>query len=194
MSKANQSKKEKFTQPEKKRKTPLIGAMVVLGIAIVVGGIYFGSKSSDNDQYAVANIGEKVNYSSDPLFQAEKEPVQGEEGKVVVATLSEIKDKKFIYTEYQNGEKVVPLTAYTLPSGKVVVAVSLCEPCNSVSFRIVNDKIVCNACGTTWELESLKGVSGACQTYPPERLVYTQNGDKLELEQAVLDNWEPRAL
>lgn len=193
MSKDQANKKEKFTQPQKKNKAPLIGGAIVLGIAIIAGGFLLGNKNSDSDQYATATIGQKVEYSSTaPIQQVEVAPVKAENGKVVVTTLSELKDKKFIYTQYQSNGKNLPLTAMTLPSGNVVVAVSICEPCNSDSFRIEGDTIVCNACNTVWELESFKGLGGGCTDYPPDRLVYTQNGDNLEVDQAVLDAWKPR--
>lgn len=192
MSKEQTSKKEKFTQPEKKSKGPMIASAIVLGIAIIAGGFFLGSNDSDSDQYATATIGQTVDYSGQPLQQVEVGSVKAENGKVVVSTLSELKEKKFIYTQYQANNKTIPLTAMALPDGKVVVAVSICEPCNSDSFRIKGETLICNACDTTWELESFKGLSGGCQDYPPDRLVYTQNGDSLEVDQAVLDAWKPR--
>lgn len=193
MSKNHASKKEKFTQPEKKSKAPLIGGIIVIGLAIIAGSFFLGNKNSESDQFATATVGQSVDYSqASAIQQVEVSPVTAENGKVVVSTLSELKEKKFIYTQYQADGKVLPLTALVQPDGDIVVAVSICEPCNSDSFRIVGDTIVCNACNTTWELESFKGISGGCTDYPPDLLVYTQNGDNLEVDQAVLDAWKPR--
>ncbi|TWH57715.1 hypothetical protein DesLBE_2004 [Desulfitobacterium sp. LBE] len=192
MSNNQNSKKEKFTQPEKKSKAPLIGGVIVLGIAIIAGSFFLGNKGSDGDQYAVATLGQTFDYSGSPLPQVETPPVQAANGKVVVTTLSELKEKKFIYTQYQVNHKTIPLTAIALPDGKAIVAVSICEPCNSDSFRIEGTKLVCNACNTTWALDSFKGLSGGCQAYPPDRLIYTQNGDNLEVDQGILDAWKPR--
>ncbi|AGA68597.1 putative membrane protein [Desulfitobacterium dichloroeliminans LMG P-21439] len=193
MTKENNSKREKFTQPAKKSKAPLIGGAIVLGIAIIAGGFMLGNKNSDSDQFATATVGQTVDYSgSTAIQQVKTTPVKAENGKVVVSTLSELKDKKFIYTQYQKSGKALPLTALVRPDGSIVVAVSICEPCNSDSFRIEGETIVCNACNTVWELETFKGLSGGCQDYPPELLVYTQNGDNLEVDQAVLDAWKPR--
>ncbi|MEL1134652.1 DUF2318 domain-containing protein [Desulfitobacterium sp. THU1] len=194
MSKDQNSKKERFSQPEKKSKAPLIGGMIILGVAIIAGSFFLtGNNKSDSDRFATATVGQTVDYSGPtPLQQVKVGPVKAENGKVVISTLSELKDKKFIYTQYQAGGKALPLTALVRPDGSVVVAVSICEPCNSDSFRIEGDIIVCNACNTKWELDSFKGIGGGCTDYPPDLLVYTQNGDKLEVDQAVLDAWKPR--
>ncbi len=39
--------------------------------------------------------------------------------------------------------------AYIAPDGKLVTAVSFCEPCRSTRFHVVGYNIFCNTCGTT---------------------------------------------
>jgi uncharacterized protein len=193
MGKNTKSKKEKFTQPKKRSKAPLFGAVIGVGIILLVGVYIFGTQKLNTDNLATAAIGQTVTYSKTVAFQQVKQPsVKIENGKAVVATLNDLKEKKFIYTEYQAKGKRVPLTAIVKPNGKVVVAVSICEPCNSESFRIIGNTLICNACDTTWELDTFKGLSGGCQDYPPDILAYTQNGDNLEVEQSILDAWRPR--
>lgn len=188
-----QNKRDKFTQPKKKSNTPIY---VFAGIAVVVlaiGGFYFfGNKNSGVESKATATIGQSVTYNANDKLQQTKVANKVENGKVTLTTLSDLKDKKFIWTEYKANGKRVPLTAIAEPSGKVVVAVSVCEPCKGETFHISGNTIVCNVCGTTWDLESFKGLSGGCQDYPPEILQYTQNGDNLEVDQTVLDAWKPR--
>lgn len=187
------NKRDKFTQSKKKTNSPVF---VIAGIAVIfiaIGGFYFlGHKNSGVDSKATASIGQKVNYSSNENLQQTKVTSKVENGKVIVTSLNDLKEKKFIWTEYKANGKRVPLTAIAEPSGKAVVAVSVCEPCNGETFHISGNKLVCNVCGTTWDLESFKGLSGGCQQYPPEILPYTQNGDNLEVDQAKLDAWKPR--
>lgn len=191
--KKGNNKREKFTQPEKKSKLPIIGAVIVIGIALVVGVKFMSSQTSEADSKATAAVGQTVNYNANEKLQQVKIPLpKVENGKVTVATLTDLKDKKFTWTEYKENGKRVPLTAIVKPNGKVVVAVSICEPCNGETFHITGNQIVCNVCGTTWDLDTFKGLSGGCQDYPPEILNYTQNGDKLEVEQSVLNAWRPR--
>lgn len=189
----NNNKRDKFTQP-KKNKTPIF---VIAGIAVVIlaaGGFYLfsGNKSSGVDSKATASIGQSVTYNANDQLQQTKVTSKVENGKVTLTSLTDLKQNKFIWTEYTANGKSVPLTAIAEPSGKVVVAVSVCEPCNGKSFHISGNKLICNVCGTTWDLESFKGLSGGCQQYPPEILPYTQNGDNLEIDQAKLDAWKPR--
>lgn len=189
----NQTKRDKFTQPKKKNNTPFY---VFTGIAVVVlavsGFYFFGNKNSGVESKATASIGQSVTYNANDKLQQTKVQNKVENGKVTLTSLNDLKQKKFIWTEYKANGKRVPLTAIAEPSGKVVVAVSVCEPCNGESFHISGNKIICNVCGTTWDLESFKGLSGGCQQYPPEILPYTQNGDNLEVDQAKLDAWKPR--
>lgn len=193
MSKKENSKREKFTQQKEKSKVKIIGIVIVLGVALFLGVKFMDSGESSTDSQAIATVGQTVKYSASEKQQQVKIPLpKVENGKVTVASLTNLKEKKFIWTEYKENGKRVPLTAIVKPNGKVVVAVSICEPCNGETFHIRGNQIVCNVCGTTWDLETFKGISGGCQEYPPEILEYTQNGDNLEVEQSVLNVWSPR--
>jgi len=187
------SKREKFVAPAKRNNVPIVliaaGLVIVLGIG---GYLLFGQKPSGEAAKATASIGETVRYSPNERLQQTKVPSKLENGKVTVATLSQVKQAKFTWTEYKNNGKRVPVTAFAQPNGKLLVAVSICEPCNSETFHITGDKIICNACGTVWDLNTLKGLSGGCQEYPPDALSYTVNGDNIQVDQAVLDAWKPR--
>lgn len=193
MRKEKNSKRDKFTQSQKKMNKSFLAIAGVAVIFLAIGGFYLSSnKSSGVDSKATATLGQKVTYSPNENLQQTKVSSKIENGKVAVTSLNDLKDKKFIWTEYKANGKRVPLTAIAEPNGKVVVAVSVCEPCNGETFHISGNKLVCNVCGTTWDLESFKGLSGGCQQYPPEILPYTQNGDNLEIDQAKLDAWKPR--
>ncbi|MBC2723615.1 DUF2318 domain-containing protein [Desulfosporosinus sp.] len=186
-------KNQKFTQPHKNN--TLLYSIVGLLTVVIMIGTYFmvaGSNSPNASVTAAADIGETISYS--PTDKLEQTNVENkvENGKAIVTTLSTVKEKKFIWTEYKANGKRIPLTAFAQPDGKVMVAVSFCEPCRGETFHIIGNQIVCNACGTTWDLQTLKGLSGGCQAYPPEALTYTLNGDNLEIPQSVLDAWEPR--
>lgn len=193
MGKKENNKREKFTQQKKKSKAPIIGAVIVLGAALLIGVKFMDSQKSNTDTQATATVGQTVNYSATEKLHQVKSPLtKVENGKVTVATLTDLKDKKFTWTEYKENGKRVPLTAIVKPNGKVIVAVSLCEPCKGETFHVTGNQIICNVCGTTWDLDTFKGLSGGCQDYPPEILNYTQNGDNLEVEQSVLNAWNPR--
>ncbi|KUO74190.1 MAG: hypothetical protein APF81_04695 [Desulfosporosinus sp. BRH_c37] len=186
-------KNQKFTQP-KKSKAGLYSIVGVVAVLVIIGS-YFLFGNSDNSNSSVktaANIGQKVNYSSNDKLEQTVLDSKVENGKEIVTTLSTVMEKKFIRTEYKANGKTVPLTAFIQPDGKVMVAVSFCEPCKGDSFHISGNQIICNTCGTTWDLQTLKGIDGGCQTYPPQALTYSLNGDNLEIPQTVLDAWAPR--
>jgi hypothetical protein len=86
----------------------------------------------------------------------------------------------------------LPLIAYVAPSGKLVVATSLCEPCRSWDFHIEGGDLVCNACFTRWDLNTLKGVEGGCLDYPPAELTVAVEGDVIQIQQSDLEAWTPR--
>jgi uncharacterized protein len=90
------------------------------------------------------------------------------------------------------GTNGLPVLAYVSPSGRLVVASSLCEPCHSYDFHIEGNDLVCNACYTHWDLNTLEGISGGCLTYPPSELKATVTGDTVEIQRSELEGWLPR--
>ncbi len=186
-------KRQKFTQP-KKSKAVFYSSILGVAAVIFIGSYFlFGNINSSNSSINTAvDTGKTVNYSPNEKLEQTLVESKVENGKEIVTTLSMVKEKKFIRTEYKANGKIVPLTAFIQPNGKVMVAVSFCEPCKGDSFHITGNQIICNVCGTTWDLQTLKGISGACQTYPPQALTYSLNGDNLEIPQKVLDAWTPR--
>ncbi len=190
----HEAKRQKFTQ-KKQSKTGLFSVIGVVAVVVIIGSFFlFGNNTSNpNDSVkAAADIGQTVNYS--PNVKLEQTVVESkvENGNEILASLSTIKDKKFVWTEYKANGKRVPLTAFVQPDGKIMVAASLCEPCKGERFHISGNQLICNVCGTIWDLQTLKGISGGCQTYPPEALTYSLNGDNIEVPQSVLDAWTPR--
>jgi uncharacterized membrane protein len=188
-----EEKNQKFTQP-KQSKAVLYSLVGIVAVIIIIASyLAFGNSDKPNASVkAAADTGQKVNYSPDNKLEQTKVVSKVENGKAIVATLSTVKEKKFIWTEYKANGKRIPLTAFIQPDGKVMVAVSFCEPCKGETFHITGNQLVCNVCGTVWDLQTLKGISGGCQTYPPEALTYSLNGDNLEIPQTVLDAWAPR--
>ncbi len=86
----------------------------------------------------------------------------------------------------------LPVIVYVAPSGRVVAAVSFCEPCAGTSFHISGNRLVCNVCGTQWSLEKLQGLAGGCLTYPPDEVAYSVDGGNLVLSEQQLRDWTPR--
>ncbi len=113
-------------------------------------------------------------------------------GGQIAFDLAAVKTSRLVYADYKANGKTVPLLAYTSPSGKVVAAVSVCEPCASTRFHLDGKLLVCNTCGTQWELETLKGVAGGCQKYPPQKLTGETKGDKVLVNEASVAGWKPR--
>lgn len=114
-----------------------------------------------------------------------------EDGKIVLP-LSEIKGNKLVYFEYK-GSTPIPLLAYIGPSGKVITAISVCEPCRSKRFHIEGETLVCNACGTVWKLETHEGISGGCPQFPPQIIPNQIGNGKVLINRDSVEKWKPRA-
>ena len=117
--------------------------------------------------------------------------VKTENGKIILP-LDVVQEKKFVAFDYEGAKGTTPLLAYISPEGKVITAVSMCEPCNSTRFHIRSDRLICNSCSTTWELDNLSGVSGACQDYPPDAIPSVISGNEIQINEAVVASWVPR--
>jgi uncharacterized Zn finger protein (UPF0148 family) len=120
-------------------------------------------------------------------------PIQAkiENGKVIVS-LDEVKEKKFVRFTYGDAASGLPMLAYVSGEGKIITAVSMCEPCNSTAFHIKGDKIVCNSCGSTWELNTLQSVSGSCGKYPPDVIPNTIVGKGIQIDEQIVARWQRR--
>lgn len=94
-----------------------------------------------------------------------------EDGKASVS-LEEVRAKGMVHWDFKQADgKTTPLMAYFAPSGVAKVAVRICDGnCNDLSFRIEGNQMVCDACGTKWDLETVRGISGSCQNTPPKVL------------------------
>lgn len=168
-------------------------AAVVIVIAVVVGLIAFsnagqgGTTGGSDTNSAVA--GSSQTAAKDKIEMTDVKATVAN-GSVAVSE-SEVRKAGIVYYEYR-GAKDVNLLAYVGPSGNIFTAVSLCEPCRGQKFHIEGTTLVCNTCGSVWELETHKAVSGACTNYPPEILQSeTLNGQVVIPESKVLA-WEPR--
>jgi len=137
-----------------------------------------------------SQVTENVNYQNQSLTMTKVAAVVGA-GSVEVP-IELVKEKKLVYFEYQRPDGQIPLLAYITPSGKLVTAVSVCEPCNSTSFHIEGKQMVCNACLTRWDLETLKGISGGCLTYPPDVISHSVSDGRAIIKEIDVQNWKPR--
>lgn len=133
---------------------------------------------------------EPVKYS--PLGQQMFDiPARVENGKIIVP-LDVLKARRFIGFKYESPVNSVPLLAYVTTEGKIVTAVSMCEPCNSSRFHIRSEELVCNSCGSTWELNTLEAVSGSCGRYPPDAVPNAVVGNEVQIDEQVIARWQRR--
>jgi len=135
-------------------------------------------------------VSDKVDYAGQSIRMTD---VQASVEKGIISIpLEVVKEKKMVRFEYENNGFRMPLLAYLAPSGRVVTAVSLCEPCRSTRFHIEDKKIVCNACATEWNLETLKGIQGGCLNYPPDVIPSTIDKDRIRIDEKIVAQWKPR--
>lgn len=129
--------------------------------------------------------------SAAPIQQVAATTAVTENGQVAISR-DEVESRKLVAWNYKQGTITTPLLAYVTPSGAVKVATRMCEPCNSTSFRTEGDQLVCNACGSRWELETSKGIAGGCQSYPPEVLPSQVVDGKIVVDEQKVATWKPR--
>jgi len=177
---------------EKKRFPRILLALIL--IALLLGGITFwimGRKTTANPKIASQQkVVERVDYSGQTIPMTDI-GAKVENGKISIP-LDVVKEKKMVRFEYEGKGVKIPLLAYVTLAGRVVTAISMCEPCRSTRFHIQDKALVCNACNTEWSLETLKGIKGGCMNYPPEVIPSTIEKDRVLIEESVVLNWKPR--
>ena len=189
---AFKEKKEKVLGDRKRFSWGLISLAVIV---VVLGGVAFWiieAKSPANSKIASRQkVMGRVDYSGQTISMTDV--VAKVEGGKIAIPLDLVKEKKMVRFEYEGKGLKVPLLAYVTPAGRVVTAVSMCEPCRSTRFHIQGQALVCNACNTEWNLETLKGISGGCMNYPPEVIASTIEKDTILIEEKAVLAWKPRA-
>jgi len=192
MARSNFKDKREKVLGEKKSPRILISLII---IALLLGGGVFWliqRKTTVNPKIASQQkVIERVDYSGQTIPMTDI-GAKVENGKISIP-LDVVKEKKMVRFEYEGKDVKIPLLAYVTLAGRVVTAISMCEPCRSTRFHIQDKALVCNACNTEWSLETLKGIKGGCMNYPPEVIPSTIEKDRILIEEKVVLDWKPRA-
>jgi uncharacterized membrane protein len=187
-----QDKKEKVLGEKKKKPYWVpISLAAAAAILVVVGyWVVQGNTGADPKVTSQPKVSSKVDYAGQSIRMTD---VQASVEKGIISIPLEIvKEKKMVRFEYENNGFRLPLLAYLTPSGRIITAVSMCEPCRSTRFHIEDKKIVCNACATEWNLETLKGIQGGCLNYPPDVIPSTVAKDRIQIDEKIVTQWRPR--
>ena len=185
-----QDKKEKVLGEKKRR--PYWVSLSLAVVAVLLAGVGYwmmkGDTAADPRVSSQPKVAGKVDYAGQTIRMTDIQ-AKVENGKISIP-LDVVKEKKMVRFEYPG--KGIPLLAYVAPSGRVVTAVSMCEPCRSTRFHINDKKIVCNACATEWNLETLKGIQGGCLNYPPDVIQSTLEKGQIQIDEKIITQWKPR--
>ena len=187
-----EDKKEKVLGEKKRKFSWVMASMVV--VAIALGGIAYwliqrnsGEVSKVSSQPKVA---ERTSYTGQTIPMADIS-VKVEGGKISIP-LDVVMEKRMVRFEYEGNGVKIPILSYITPAGKVITAVSMCEPCRSTRFHIKDKSLFCNACNTEWNLETLKGIQGGCLNYPPDVIPSTLVQNQIQIDEKIIAQWKPR--
>ena len=187
-----QDKKEKVLGERKSK--PYWVPISLAVVAVILAGVGYwlikGDSAADPRVSSQPKVSGKVDYAGQKIAMTDIQ-AKVEKGKISIP-LDVVKEKKMVRFEYENNGNKIPLLAYLTQTGRVVTAVSMCEPCRSTRFHIEDKKIVCNACGTEWNLETLKGIQGGCLNYPPDIIPSTIEKDRIQIDEKNITQWKPR--
>jgi len=176
-------KQQKFNYSKK-----VVLPLFIIGAA---GWLYANLPESGNPILKDAPVVTAPAVYSQSGVQMQDIPVVVENGYVVIP-LDIVRDRKFVRFMYGDPTYGTPVLSYISPEGKVVTAISMCEPCNSTAFHIQGDQLVCNSCGTTWEVGSMEAISGSCGKYPPDVVPNEVADGKIRIDERYISTWQRR--
>ena len=187
-----QEKKERFMEKQKSPVSKIITRLVVA--VVIIGGIGWYTMSNISGKgpqipEGGINIGPR-DYTGQVVKMTLVEN-KVENGQIKIS-LAAVKKAGIVVTNYSNGGKSQQVLALVTPKGKVVTAISVCEPCGSNRFSIDGDELICDSCGSRWSVETFAGISGGCPDYPPDPLVYSSEEDTIAIDEAPVRDWQPR--
>ncbi len=186
------SKKEIVLGKEKKSKTKvfisLFYVVVLLGSLVV----YFATTKTKEEQ-VISEQPEVTSPVQYPLSRYDMQPMEVKliNGKIILP-LDEVLKKIFVRFVYKNATTEIPLLAYINENGTLVTSISMCEPCNSTTFHIIGGELICNSCGSTWDLNNLEEISGSCGKYPPDPIPSSVNGNQIQIDESDILSWKRR--
>ena len=196
------TKREKF---DNAGRFPLKKAAIIgVAVLVVAVGAFFGYRLATNTPEVGGPMVQQggPDYSDGPVAMTvlPNPTVAGGNLQIPVA---EITAKKIVGVLYNRTNPMpagyndingngLPVLAYVAPSGRLVVASALCEPCHSYEFHIEGNDLVCNSCFTHWDLNPLTGKSGGCQAFPPMELTTVVQGGTVDVPTDALESWAPR--
>jgi hypothetical protein len=129
-------------------------------------------------------------YAGEPLEQQDIQATVA--NGYIIFPLTVVLDKKIVAFDYDAGTTKIPLLAFINSDGKLVTAFRFCEPCNSKKFRIEGNILACGSCETQWRLNTLEGLQGNCQKYPPAPFPSEVVNNIVRIEENVVKNWKIR--
>ena len=176
---------------KKNKSKSLISAFYVV---IIAGSLVFYFATSKTKEEKVISEQPKVtNEIQYPNARLDMQPlsVKVVEGQIILP-LDKVLEKKFVRFVYKNATTSVPLLAYVNGNGKLITSISMCEPCNSTTFHISGDELICNSCGSTWDLNNLSTISGSCGKYPPDPIPSKVVGNEIHIDESVVLAWNRR--
>jgi uncharacterized membrane protein len=187
-----QDKKDKVLGGKKRKNSWIPISLAALAIVLVVVGYWVMQRNTGANPKVSSQpkVSEKVDYSGQTIRMTDIQ-AKVEKGRIFIP-LNVVKEKKIVYFQYEGNGAIIPLLSYITQSGRVLTAVSMCEPCRSTRFHIEDKKIVCNACGTEWNLGTLKGIQGGCLNYPPDVIPSTIEGNQIRIDEKIVTQWKPR--
>ena len=189
-----QDKKEKVLGEKKGKLSWGVVSLAVAAVVVLAGFAYWliqrDNASPDPRVSSQPKVSGNVNYNGQKISMTDV-PAKLENGKISIP-VEAVLEKKIVRFEYEGNGTKIPLLSYVTQTGKLVTAVSMCEPCRSTRFHIRDKILVCNACGTEWNLETLKGIQGGCLNYPPDVIPSTIVKDKIQIDEKIVTQWKPR--
>jgi len=190
-----EEKKEKVLLGEKGEKSYWkTVSLIAVALIVLVGFTYWliqrGSAAADPKIASQPKVAEKVDYVGQRINMTDVS-AKVENGKISVP-VETVLEKRMVRFDYESNGVKIPLLSYVTQTGKVITAVSMCEPCRSTRFHIKDKTLVCNACGTEWNLETLKGIQGGCLNYPPDVIPSTIVKKQIQIDEKTVAQWKPR--
>jgi uncharacterized protein len=189
-----QEKKEKVLGKKRGNLPWKVISLASVAVVVVAGFAYWftqkGNLPTDPKIATQPKVAEKVDYTGQTIAMTDVS-VRVENGKISIP-VETVLEKKMVRFEYEGNGVKIPLLSYVTRNGKVITAVSMCEPCRSTRFHIRGTTLVCNACGTEWNLDTLKGIQGGCLNYPPDLVPSTLVQNQIQIDEKIVAQWKPR--
>lgn len=104
------------------------------------------------------------------------------DGDIVSIPVNLVENHRFVDFDVIANGKTISVMIVKTQDGRINTMARICVPCQSRSWHLKGDVLICDACGTTFDAKTGVGIKGYCVNYPKAFVLTTIEDGKIKMK------------